>query len=45
LGNENLYLSRKDCDETLKLVTEKNLTNVVMLRNTGLEKAMDSWDG
>jgi hypothetical protein len=44
LGNENLYLSRKDCDDTLKLIVEKNISNVVMLRNTGAEKDKDMWE-
>jgi hypothetical protein len=44
LGNENLTLSRKDCDDTLKLIVEKNISNVVMLRNTGSEKDKDMWE-
>eukprot|EP00347_Sterkiella_histriomuscorum_P011509 403372182 len=34
LGNENLYLSRKDCEETKSLMSSRNLNNVVMLQNT-----------
>ncbi|CDW75308.1 UNKNOWN [Stylonychia lemnae] len=45
LGNENLYLSRKDCQETQKMIAEKNLNNVVMLLNVSCEKDHGMWEG
>lgn len=31
LGNENLYLSRKDCYEIKVLMDKRNLNNIVMI--------------
>lgn len=43
LGNENLHLSRKDCEDALALIQEENLTNVVMANNTSLCANQDAW--
>ena len=34
LGNDHLYLSRKDCEGLNELVHKENISNIVMLHNT-----------
>lgn len=43
LGNENLYLSRKDCDAINEMIERENMRDVIMLNNTSKTAAEEAW--
>jgi hypothetical protein len=45
LGNENLFLSRRDCEEAIELIEREKLENVVMVVNSSSVADQDAWQG
>ncbi len=43
LGNENMYISRKDCEAMTELINKEKITNVVMLVNNSITAPEESW--
>jgi hypothetical protein len=45
LANENIYLSRKDCNEMITFITEYKPNNLMMAINNGPDAAKPAWAG
>jgi hypothetical protein len=43
LGNDNLYISRKDCNQMQTLIESNHLENVVMLMNSSPNAGEEQW--
>ena len=43
LGNEHLYLSRKDCDALSEMIVREDMRDVVMLHNQSKDAGKEAW--